>query len=117
MVKDNRLVYSTEQGKMCHRCGKPIAGCACRRSAKPPKGDGIVRVSRETKGRKGKGVTVITGVPLPSPELTDLGRRLKQLCGSGGTVKNGVIEVQGDHRDRLVVELKKRGYVVKRAGG
>lgn len=117
MSNDSRLVYSTEQGKMCPSCGKPVAGCGCRRAAKPPKGDGIVRVSRETKGRKGKGVTLITGVPLPSTELTALGRRLKQMCGSGGTVKNGVIEVQGDHRDRLVVELEKRGYVVKRAGG
>jgi translation initiation factor 1 len=117
MRNDSRLVYSTEQGKMCPSCGNPVAGCGCRRAAKLPKGDGIVRVSRETKGRKGKGVTVISGVPLPSPELTALGRRLKQLCGSGGTVKNGVIEIQGDHRDRLVVELQKRGYVVKRAGG
>jgi len=117
MGNESRLVYSTEQGKMCSACGKPVAGCGCRRAAQPPKGDGVVRVSRETKGRKGKGVTVITGVPLPSPELTDLGRRLKQLCGSGGTVKNGVIEIQGDHRDRLVVELGNRGYTVKRAGG
>ena len=90
MGNDSRLVYSTEQGKMCATCGKPSADCGCRRAARPPEGDGIVRVSRETKGRKGKGVTVISGLPLPPPELVDLGRRLKQLCGSGGTVKKGV---------------------------
>jgi translation initiation factor 1 len=74
-------------------------------------------VGRETKGRKGKGVTVITGVPLPLTELKELGKALKKLCGSGGTVKDGVIEIQGDHRDRLVAELATRGWTVKRAGG
>jgi translation initiation factor 1 len=76
-----------------------------------------VRVARETKGRKGKGVTVITGVPLPPAELKALGRELKQNCGSGGTVKNGVIEIQGDHRERLVAALTHHGFTVKRAGG
>jgi translation initiation factor 1 len=80
-------------------------------------GDGIVRVSRITKGRKGKGVTVITGLDRPPVELKDLARQLKRLCGSGGTVKNGTIEIQGDHRDRLVADLKARGYTVRRAGG
>jgi translation initiation factor 1 len=117
MGNDSRLVYSTEQGKMCPRCGKPAAGCRCRRAVQPPAGDGIVRVSRETKGRKGKGVTVITGVPLPPSELKALGRELKQVCGSGGTVKNGAIEIQGDHRERLLEALKLRGFTVKRAGG
>ncbi len=74
-------------------------------------------MGRETKGRKGKGVTVITGVPLPLTELKELGKALKKLCGSGGTVKDGVIEIQGDHRDRLVAELATRGWTVKRAGG
>jgi translation initiation factor 1 len=117
MENDSRLVYSTDQGKMCPACGKPAAMCRCRRAAQPPQGDGIVRVSRETKGRKGKGVTVITGVSLPPAELKALGRELKQACGSGGTVKNGVIEIQGDHRERLVAELKHRKFIVKRAGG
>ena len=117
MGNDSRLVYSTEQGKMCLKCGQPAAGCRCRRTVPPPAGDGIVRVARETKGRKGKGVTVITGVPLPAPELKDLSRQLKQVCGSGGTIKNGVIEIQGDHRDRLMAELKKHGFTVKRSGG
>ena len=76
-----------------------------------------MRVARETKGRKGKGVTVITGVSLQPAELKALGRELKQVCGSAGTVKNGVIEIQGHHRDRLVAELKHRNFTVKRAGG
>jgi len=79
--------------------------------------DGIVRVGRQTKGRKGKGVTVITGVPLNATELAALGKELKRKCGSGGTVKDGVIEIQGDHRDRLVAELGGRGWQVKRSGG
>lgn len=117
MENDSRLVYSTDQGKMCPTCGKPVAGCRCRRAVQPPQGDGIVRVSRETKGRKGKGVTVVAGLPLSVSELKTLGRELKQICGSGGTVKNGVIEIQGDHRDRLVAALTHRGFTVKRAGG
>jgi len=77
----------------------------------------VVRVGRETKGRRGKGVTVVTGVPLSGAGLEELGSRLKRLCGSGGTVKDGVIEIQGDHRDLLVEELAKQGWTVKRAGG
>lgn len=82
-----------------------------------PKGDGVVRVGRETKGRKGKGVTVITGVPLTGVALEELATRLKKRCGSGGTVHEGVIEIQGDHRDALLTELGKLGYAVKRSGG
>ena len=81
------------------------------------RGDGVVRVGRETKGRKGKGVTVVTGVPLAGDALDDLASQLKRLCGSGGTVRDGVIEIQGDHRDQLVAELAKRGWTVKRSGG
>lgn len=82
-----------------------------------PKGDGVVRVSRETKGRKGKGVTVITGVPLAGPDLKDLAKDLKQKCGSGGTVKNATIEIQGDHRDTVIAALKGHGWIIKKAGG
>jgi len=82
-----------------------------------PKGDGIVRVGRETKGRKGSGVTVITGIPSHPEGLEKLAKQFKQQCGTGGTVKNGVIEIQGDHRDLLVAELQKLGYTVKRSGG
>ncbi len=111
------LVYSTEAGRMCPDCRQPIAQCSCKQNLAPPKTDGIVRVSRETKGRKGKGVTLVKGLPLDAAALTQLGKELKAACGAGGTVKDGVIEVQGDHADLLVEQLKKRGYTVKRAGG
>ncbi len=103
---------------MCPACGKPISECTCRQEKKPvPVGDGIVRVARETKGRKGKGVTVITGLPLDEPGLQKLAADLKRRCGAGGTVKGNTIEIQGDHRDLLVAELTQRGYTVKRSGG
>jgi translation initiation factor 1 len=102
---------------MCPACGRPVATCTCKRQKAAPAGDGIVRVGRQTKGRKGKGVTVVTGVPLDGAELAQLATRLKRRCGSGGTVKDGVIEIQGDHRDVVVVELEKAGWTVKRSGG
>jgi translation initiation factor 1 len=111
------VVYSTEYGEMCPSCGKPVAGCLCRQTHKTPKGNGVVRVGRETKGRKGNGVTVITGIPLHPDGLLNLAKQLKQQCGSGGTVKGGVIEIQGEHRDVLVEILQKKGYSVKRSGG
>lgn len=109
------LVYSTEHGKMCPVCAKPSAACICRQ-AKPMAGDGTVRVCLETKGRKGKGVTLISGLPLGPLELAQLGKQLKQKCGSGGTVKDGVIEVQGDHRDTLIDALKNLGWNAKKSG-
>ncbi|ABA88726.1 translation initiation factor-related protein YciH [Syntrophotalea carbinolica DSM 2380] len=111
------LVYSTEHGRMCPGCGRPIKQCTCTGKQTAPPSDGVVRVSRQTKGRKGKGVTLITGVPLGEAGIKALAKRLKQRCGSGGTVKDGVIEVQGDHCDLLMEELKKQGWTVKRAGG
>jgi translation initiation factor 1 len=111
------LVYSTEFGRMCAQCRNPLNTCRCTKVRPIPKSDGIVRISRETKGRKGKGVTVISGVPLNSAELEKLGRQLKQRCGTGGTAKDGTIEIQGDHRDLLLSELEKLGWVVKKAGG
>lgn len=112
------LVYTTGQGRLCADCRQPVARCRCKDAASgQPAGDGIVRVRRETSGRKGKGVTVIRGIPLDGAELADLARALKRLCGSGGTLKQGVIEIQGDHVDRLIGELKSRGWQVKRAGG
>ena len=111
------LVYSTDQGRMCAACGKPAARCACAGPGVPPPCDGIVRISRQTKGRKGKGVSCVTGLPLPPDRLEALARQLKQRCGAGGTVKDGVIEIQGDHRELLALELKKLGYSVKLAGG
>lgn len=111
------VVYSTQHGEMCPGCGRPVADCACREEDPGAAGGGPVRVRKEVQGRKGKVVTVVTGVPLGREELARLGKELKRKCGSGGTVKDGAIEIQGDHRDRLVPELEKRGWRVVRAGG
>jgi translation initiation factor 1 len=111
------LVYSSEHGRMCPGCSRPIKECACAKKQTTTPADGVVRVSRQTKGRKGKGVTLITGVLLDEAGIKALATRLKQRCGSGGTVKDGIIEIQGDHCDLLVEELKKQGWTVKRAGG
>ena len=114
----NNKVYSTEFGKMCPNCGKPINNCVCRLQKKIVKSDGIIRVGREIKGRKGKGVTIVSGVPVNnSDELIIFAKKLKQKLGTGGTVKNGVIEIQGDQRDALIKELEKQGFKVKRSGG
>ncbi|OQY22753.1 MAG: translation initiation factor [Desulfobacteraceae bacterium 4572_35.2] len=114
---DSRLVYSCEQGKMCPKCQKPIKQCCCKKMTAPVAKDTIVRVSRETKGRKGKGVTVVTGIPLVEAELKLYAQKLKKKCGSGGTLKQGVVEIQGDHRDLLLSLLAAEGWVVKKAGG
>jgi len=110
------LVFSTGLGRMCPGCRNPVADCTCGDSRRPA-GDGIVRVSRETKGRKGKGVTLITGIPLGDKELKAYAKILKAKCGTGGTVKDGVVEIQGDQRDILVPLLEQKGWAVKRAGG
>ena len=112
-----RLVYSTESGRMCPDCREPIAQCTCKLNKPLPTGDGIVRVSRETKGRGGKAVTLVKGVLVDGMALEQLGKQLKAACGSGGTVKDGVIEVQGDHVDRVIAALQTLGHKVKRAGG
>lgn len=112
------LVYSTEAGRMCPDCRRPVAQCVCKQAAKAvPAGDGVVRVSRETKGRGGKAVTLVKGVALQADALTALGKQLKTACGTGGTVKDGVIEIQGDHVDKVMAALKAQGHTVKRAGG
>ena len=113
------LVYSTDQGRLCPECGHAISDCICHQAGKNsiPEGDGIVRVSRETKGRKGKGVTLVTGVPVTAEALVTLAKKLKQKCGTGGTVKNHIIEIQGDQRDIIVAELIAQGFKVKKAGG
>ncbi len=108
-------VFSSHKRETCPRCGHPEGACAC--SASIPAPAGPVRVLRETKGRKGKGVTVVRGLVLQRDELKTLAKRLKQVCGTGGTVKGDAIEIQGDHRDRVVEELKRAGYDAKRAGG
>lgn len=113
----SRLVYSTDSGRTCPDCRQALAQCICQASKPRPPGDGIVRVSRETKGRKGKGVSLVRGLDLDDGALQALAKELKAACGSGGTVKDGVIEVQGDHVDTLIARLQQKGWKVKRAGG
>jgi translation initiation factor 1 len=112
------IVYSTGVGERCPNCLRPIRECVCRKGT-PGKAssDGVIRISRETQGRKGKGVTVISGLALGQTELETLATELKKKCGSGGSVENGRIEIQGDHRDRLVEELSRKGWKTKRSGG
>lgn len=115
-----RLVYSTDAGRMCPDCGQPAATCRCREDrarAALPASDGIVRVSLDTKGRKGKGVTLIKGLSADVEALGAAARQLKAACGSGGTIKDFVIEIQGDHRELVVAALSKQGRNVKRVGG
>lgn len=116
----SRLVYSTESGDMCPDCRSPKDNCQCGNlvdQARLKDLDGIVRIHRESKGRGGKGVSLIKGVPLPEKELKVLAKTLKKVCGCGGALKDGVIEIQGDNREKLKVELEKRGFKVKIAGG
>ncbi len=108
-MKNSKLVYSTESGKI-------RSDTKTKQQTTPPQ-DGIIRLMRQTKGRKGKGVTLITGIPLTGKELKNFAKLLKQKCGCGGAVKNGIVEIQGDHRDSLEKELAALGYKVKRAGG
>ena len=124
----DRLIYSSEHGRVCPSCGRSETRCNCRgkgararikardEAAAAKASDGIVRVGRSTKGRRGKIVSTVTGVPVDASELQDLAAELKRRCGTGGALKDGVIEIQGDHRDTLVEELEKRGFKVKRAG-
>ena len=112
-----RVVYSTEHGRLCPDCAKPSSACACRQKKPLPATGAKIRVSRETKGRKGKRVTLIKGLALNAVSLAQMGKTLKAACGSGGTVKNGVIEIQGDHIERVLNYLKKQGLSAKRAGG
>ena len=116
-MNNSRPVYSDQLGRLCPNCGQPQTTCRCNKRSSPKKGDGIVRIQRETKGRKGKGVTLITGLDLDSTALKALAKELKQRCGTGGTVKGNVIEIQGDQRDLLLDLLQQRGWKIKIAGG
>ena len=120
-MDNSRLVYSTESGKICPSCQQPVTNCNCKkkksRSQPTIKIDGIIRVQREVKGRKGKTVTTVSGFQIDSVELKNLAAELKRRCGTGGSVKDGVIIIQGDHRNTLVTELKNRGFKAKIAGG
>lgn len=107
VMRNNNLVYSTDKGRITEpKAQKTIA-----------KGDGIVRIKRETKGRKGKGVTTVHGLSLPQEELKKLCSRLKKECGTGGSVKDDVLEIQGDNREKIKLSLEKLGHTVKLAGG
>jgi len=116
-MKNSRSVYSTDGGSLCSGCGKPSNSCICKTGNLNSESDGIIRLSRQTKGRKGKGVTLVTGFQGTEEELKTLGKHLRQICGTGGTVKNGVIEIQGDLRHKIQQELLGAGYSVKLAGG
>jgi translation initiation factor 1 len=113
-----RLVYSTDQGEICPACAKPRKSCSCAEEKRRAiAGDGNVKVRRETKGRGGKTVTTISGLALTKDELGTLLKDLKRVCGTGGTEKEGILEIQGDHCDTVIGALSKRGIRSKRAGG
>lgn len=117
-LSSSGLVYSTDSGRTCPHCRQSMAQCACKAApVVSTSADGIVRVSRETKGRAGKGVTLVKGLGLEGEALTTLAKALKATCGSGGTVKDGVVEVQGDHCDKVLAYLLAKGWKAKRAGG
>jgi translation initiation factor 1 len=114
----SRVVYSTDQGRHCPECNQSLTHCQCKKQRQQQViGDGVVRLQRETKGRKGKGVTLITGLPLAQAELKKLAKELKQRCSTGGSIKEGVIEIQGDQRKILEEVLRLKGYTVKLSGG
>ena len=111
------LVYSTELGRTCPNCRQAMAQCVCKAPSAALAGDGVVRVWRETKGRGGKVVTVVRGLPGDVAALQESCKALKSACGTGGTVKDGAVEIQGDHRDRVMDVLRAQGLDVRRAGG
>lgn len=110
-------VYSTEHGRLCPDCGKPVHSGKCSVPAGKILGDGRVRIQRETKGRKGAGVTLVTGIPLAEKDLKELHSALKKKCGVGGAIKEGVLELQGDQREVILAALAGKGWDVKIAGG
>jgi len=118
---DTRLVYSTETGRMCPDCKKPMADCSCKKRktqiSADNKIDGIIRIRRETKGRKGKTVTTISGFDMQADQIERLSSKLKVHCGTGGSVKGGIIVIQGDHREAIKAELEKQGFKTKLTGG
>jgi translation initiation factor 1 len=113
----SRLVYSTEGGRTCPQCRRPLAACACAAAqAQQLRGDGRVRVGRESAGRGGKTVTVVRGLALTDAQIAELGKRLRSACGTGGTAKDGVIEIQGDHVERVLALLLAAGHTARRTG-
>jgi len=123
-MSGSRLVYTSENGRVCPECEKPVADCRCRPSRQVPgnatpstPADGVARVRRETKGRGGKTATTVSGLDLDEARLNTLAAALKKRCGCGGSAKDGVILIQGDHADTIIIELQKQGFKAKRAGG
>ena len=112
-----RIIYSTGIGNLCPNCRRPVRECVCPKGAPGAAKAAAVRVGRETKGRAGKGVTTIAGLPMSAADIESLAANLKKRCGSGGTVREGVIEIQGDHCDVIVAELVKLGWPAKKSGG
>ena len=115
-MSSNR-VYSTDQGRICPSCNQAKTSCRCKAAAVQDKGDGIIRIRRETKGRKGAGVTIIDGLVLEASEMKKLVKKIKQNCSSGGAIKGGSVEIQGEHRESIKALLEKSGYTVKLSGG
>ena len=115
--KNSRAVYSTDRGRLCPQCLRNAAECVCGKDRPSSSGDGIVRITRETKGRGGKAVTVISGLPVTPEELKDIAKKLKQRCGVGGSTKEAKIEIQGDQRTVCKDALEALGYTCKLAGG
>lgn len=121
----SRLVWSSESGRICPECGKPVSACVCKKnkkneskkSARKYPDDGVIRVIRETKGHKGKTVTVIGNIPLKDGELKEFAKKLKTRCGTGGSIKDSEILIQGDHRQVVLDEIIQQGYKAKLAGG
>jgi len=117
-MDNSRRVYSTDSGRICPSCKTPLAACACKKQQAPAaSADGAIRIRREVKGRGGKTVTVASGFQLDDDGLKQLAAELKRRCGTGGSVKDGEILIQGDHRETILAELKKRGFAAKLAGG
>jgi translation initiation factor 1 len=121
-MDNTRLVYSTKSGRICPSCGHPTTKCICKKKENIKKqsiypNDGIVRIRREVKGRKGKTVTTVFGLQLNNKKLQQFAKTLKRKCGTGGTMKDGVIIIQGDHRETLLNEIEQQGYTVKLSGG
>ena len=121
MPQDSRLVFSTDKGRVCPDCGRPVKKCVCKRkkseSTADAASDGVIRLRREKKGRKGKTVTTVSGFQVGTDDLKQIASSLKNICGTGGSVKDGVIIIQGDHRPAIQKELQEQGFSVKSAGG
>ena len=114
---DSRSVYSTELGRLCPQCQRAVAACVCGTDRPAGAGDGVVRIRRESKGRGGKAVTVIEGIPEQPDKLKLICKQLKQRCGVGGALKGSQLEIQGDQRSTCKQQLETMGYRVKLSGG